>query len=54
MEEAYYYGKINLNIKVNGRKMNPMVKANMFFQMEIIIQEIGRKEKQMAKENLFI
>jgi len=37
MEEAYYYGKINLNIKVNGRKMNPMEKENMFFQMEIII-----------------
>jgi len=37
MEEEFYYGKINQNIKENGKKINPMEKGNIFIQMVIII-----------------
>ena len=45
MEEEFYYGKINQNIKENGKKINPMEKGNIFIQMVIIIQENGKMEK---------
>ena len=45
MEEEFYYGKINQNIKENGKKINQMEKENIFIQMVIIIQENGKMEK---------
>ena len=45
MEEEFYYGKINQNIKVNGKKINQMEKENIFIQMVIIILENGKMEK---------
>ena len=45
MEEEFYYGKINQNIKENGKKINQMVKENIFIQMVIIILENGKMEK---------
>ena len=45
MEEEFYYGKINQNIKENGKKINQMEKENIFIQMVIIISENGKMEK---------
>ncbi len=44
-DQEFYYGKINPNIKGNGRKISQMEKENMYIQMEIIIQENGKMEK---------
>ena len=45
VEEEFYYGKINLNIKGNGKKINQMEKENIYILMVIIIQENGKMEK---------
>ena len=37
VEEEFYYGKINLNIKGNGKKINQMEKENIYILMVIII-----------------
>ena len=54
MEEEYYYGKINQNIKVNGKRTSLMGKVNSFIQMAITILGNGKMEKLMDKENLYI
>ena len=54
MEEEYFYGKINQNIKVSGKKTNQMEKENLFILMEIIILENGKMGKLMERGNLCI
>jgi hypothetical protein len=50
----FYYGKINQNIKANGKKISQMEEENIYILMVIIILVNGKMEKLMEKENLCI
>ena len=54
MDLEFYYGKINLNMKANGKKISQMEKENIYILMVIIILANGEMEKLMEEENLFI